>query len=536
MTIWDFARTLWAGKYYILVAVQIVMLGALFYVSREPNVYEATATVDLTSVQAVEDAELVSVTMPADPEDVISTPVAQAAAEMLGHTGPPENLAAMVDADFTSAAETAVRVQVESQDPQDSQDIANAFASAYEARLRVQLDGQRSEIEAQRTRFTEQLTGVRATLADDPEDPLATAVQEEIVSQYRVLSRVLDRLSTIEAPAEVRPAEYASEVGATNQRFLALALLAGLVAGVGLALARRALDLRVRSSSEAATLAGAPVLAQLFGVREANKSFGLSEQLPVTSKVATPFTESIRELRTAVQVTAEAHGHVVVVVTAADQHAPRAFIAANLAASFALSGQRTIMVGGDLRRPDLEHTLRAVQPHGEGDGELSSTSVPNLSVLILKPAVEMDPADYLATANVREVLDSLRGEADVIVIDAPPVLAAADATLLGQYANGAVLIAAIGKTNRTVVTEAAQRLQGNNVDLVGLALAGLQSDRRTRYASTYGEELVPQETEDDRGNGVKDGGGDGVADDSEQLGSEQAHPEGGKALTREGGS
>jgi len=98
----------------------------------------------------------------------------------------------------------------------------------------------------------------------------------------------------------------------------------------------------------------------------------------------------------------------------------------------------------------------------------------------------MDPADYLATADFREALNRVGEEADVVVIDAPPVLAAADATILGQYADGAVLIASLDHSDRQVLAEAAERLRINNVPLSGVAIAGVRGARKMTYASTYG--------------------------------------------------
>jgi Mrp family chromosome partitioning ATPase/capsular polysaccharide biosynthesis protein len=487
MTVREFIRTVWAGKWYVLAAVLVVVAGATFYVQNQETVYRATATVQITSVQSSQGGDTpVQVTVTTGLDDVTSEPVVTQAADELGSPATPESVASSVTAEVASEDGALIAVNAESLDPDESVDTANAVATAYVAQLSVLRDAQSADITARMQALSEKLASVTARLGPDPTNPLVLAEQDAIVTEYKSLITQNNTLSSITTPGVVAtPATSAEPLGLGTPLVLAIALLAGLVAGIGIAFARRGLDLHVRTAAEASRLADAPVLAELYEVRAADKEFHRSRTLPISSRVATPFTESIRELRTAVQVSLGDTERIVVVVTAVDPHAPRSFIAANLAASFALSGRRTIAVSGDLRRPQLDRILPPPEGWSGGDNELRPTAVHNLSVFPV-PVEELDPADYLATAEARRLVDDLRGQADVVVIDAPPVLAAADATILGGYAHGVVLLAAAGQTDRAVLTEAAERLRINNVPLAGLALAGVKGDRRMLYASTYG--------------------------------------------------
>ncbi|WP_265523731.1 hypothetical protein [Oerskovia flava] len=495
MTLREFVRTVWTGKYYVLAAVLVVVAAAVFYVDRQDTVYRASATVELISVQTAQGGdELVDVTVSASTDDVRSEPVAEAAAEALGHEGEPRELLSQVSASADESGAT-IEVSAESLDEGDAVEVANAFAAAYVTQLGVLQNQEIDYLESRRSALADQLSDVARQLRIDPENPLALAEQELIVAEYTTLTVQLNTLRSIEEPAIVsEPAAGAEALGMAPATVVAIAMLAGLVAGIGLAFARRGLDIRVRSAGDAARVTGTPVLAEIYGVRLADKDFQSTHALPVTSKVATPFTESIRELRTAVQVAMTDAPHAVVVVTAADRHGSRAFVAANLAASFALSGLRTVAVSGDLRQPQLDDLLPP--PHGWAGHShaLRPTDVRNLSVFPV-PEEELDPADYLATARVRDLIGNLRLQCDVTVIDAPPALAAADATILGQYATGVVLVAAAGQTDRAVLIEAVERLRTNNVPLSGIALAGVKGDRRMLYASTYGEVLAAPQDE-----------------------------------------
>jgi Mrp family chromosome partitioning ATPase/capsular polysaccharide biosynthesis protein len=485
MTIREFVRTVWAGKYYVLAAVLIVVGGSFVYLDRQETVYEATARVQIVSSESVPGVAGESVvTVDTDPGFVRSEPVATAAAALLAIPEDPRRLAGSVQGFYASDVQI-MSITARGPTPEVAAERANAVAQAYVAHLPVVLEGQVAALDERRNALRAQLDALNVTLEARPDDPLATAELNTIVEQYQAISALRNSFESIVTPGQiVSGAATGVPLGLPAVLVLAVAVLAGLIAGVGLAFARRGLDARVRTAPEAASLTSSSVLAELNSVRAADRDFRRSGKLPVSGLSASPFTESIRELRTAVRVSIGDVAHAVVVVTAADPQAPRAFITANLAASFALSGRRTIAVSGDLRRPQLDELLPPPDGWEASAHELRPTRVPNLRLMPV-PDNEMDPADYLATAHVRQLIDELREDAAVVVIDAPPVLAAADATILGGYATGVVLVATAGQTDRGVLEEAVERLRINHVPLAGIAFAGVKGNRRMIYASTY---------------------------------------------------
>ncbi|MFV2144765.1 Wzz/FepE/Etk N-terminal domain-containing protein [Isoptericola sp. G70] len=488
MTVREFLQVVWAGKYYVLVAVLLVVGGAYVYLDRLQPVYESTAVVQINGVDSVTgENTAIPPLSDVDPQIVTSDPVAQAAADELGFDGPPEALAPAVGAVYNQDLRT-VSVTAEAGSPQAAQDLADAFATAYIGYLPTLIDDQVAALDERRDALRSQLEDVQKELRQDEDDPLATAEQESIVAQYQAISAQRSTLESISEPGTMlTEAGTAVALGLPRSSILGLAVLLGLVAGVGLAFARRGLDFHVRSAEEAVEVSEVNVLAELYGVKAAAKHAGAIRQLPITARAASPFTESIRELRTASRVSLGADHHSVVVVTAADPAAPRSFIAANLAASWALSGQRTIAFSADMRQPQLDEWLPAPAGWTGPAHELRPTTVPNLELQPV-PDTGMDPADYLATTEVQELVAALRQRADVVVVDAPPVLAAADATILGSYSDGVVILASAGRTDRVVLAEAVQRLRINDVPISGLALSGVRGDRRTQYASVYGDE------------------------------------------------
>ncbi len=489
MTIRDFFTTVWESKFLVAVALVATLAGAYLYLDRQPVTYEAQAYVQLTLADPVPGTDT-RLTVDGDPDVVRSAGVLEPAAQALG--ADPADLARAISATPTEE-QGMIAISARAGSEQQAVQTVDAVAAAYVEHLGGVLDGQLGQID-------ERLEGLRDRYADvaktERRDPLAPTELAAIEGQYEALlveRTMLDSIRSSSAAASVvQPATGAASLSASWGSVLALAALGGLLAGVGLAFARRGLDFRVRTAADAVELAGVPVLAELFGVPRAVKDAQAANALPVASRTASPFTESIRELRTALHVTLEGRDHAVVLVTAADPAAPRSFIASNLAVSWALSGRRTVILEGDMRRPKLDTLLPPPDgwtgdPHGP-----RPTRVPNLEVVRV-PYVEMDPADYLATDEAQALVHDLRTRAEVVVVDAPPVLAAADATILGAYSDTAVLLATAGKTDRVVLSESAGRLQGNNVPLAGIAFSGVKGDRRTLYASVYdaGEDATP---------------------------------------------
>ncbi len=486
MTIRDFFRTVWSGKYYVLLSLVIVLGATYVYLNRQETQFQATATVQLNSSESVPGVdEVAEVTVNPDTSLVTSDEVVEAAAEELGHTGSATALVPQVQATY-DPENLVMEITTTNPDPAAARAIANAFAEAYVAHLPAVLADQIDQLDQRREALREQLSTVNRQLRSDPDDPLAGAELDTIVSQYQAISAQISTFQSIVVPAQVlSPATGAVPLGIGRRNVLALATLAGIVAGVGLSLVRRSLDPRIRSAPEAATVADSPILAQLQLVDRAHRNFRRSGKLPILSRAASPFTESIRELRTAAQVSLPQTATVVLVVTATDPRAPRAFITANLAASWAFSGRRTIAVSADLRQPQLDRLLPPPETWEGDSDETRPTRVPNLSLLPV-PEVPLDPADYLASADARSVIENLRGQADIVVVDAPPALAGADATILSGYADGVVMIISGGATDRGVLQQAVDRLRTSHAPLIGLAYTGTAGGRRMVYATTYG--------------------------------------------------
>lgn len=169
---------------------------------------------------------------------------------------------------------------------------------------------------------------------------------------------------------------------------------------------------------------------------------------------------------------------------AEDNHKGRA--AANLAVTFAESGRRTILVDADLRRPS-QHAIWGVSSQDGlttlllDDSILTNPPLQDVGVdnlrLLASGELPANPADVLASAKMSMVIDALKSQADILIFDMPPVLVAADASVLGQKLDGVLIIAQANKTRRDHLMRATEQLERVNVNLMGAALLDAPHDR-----------------------------------------------------------
>lgn len=205
--------------------------------------------------------------------------------------------------------------------------------------------------------------------------------------------------------------------------------------------------------------------------------------------------EALRTLRTNLMFSSVENPIHTLLVTSPAQPDDKSEMVANLAVTFAQSGNKTILVDADMRRP-RQHTLWDL-PNERGlttmmidDAAISSPplvevdDVPGLSVLTTGTPPP-NPADLLSSQRMNEIIGVLKARADYILFDAPPVLAATDAAVLGNKVDGTLLVLRAGKTRRDQALQARQALERVNVRLVGAVLSNAPHQRRT---PAYGAE------------------------------------------------
>jgi capsular exopolysaccharide synthesis family protein len=303
---------------------------------------------------------------------------------------------------------------------------------------------------------------------------IATVAGLEADKTNKVAPSVVDAAVVPTAPVSPRP-----------KLNLAVGLFAGVLVGGLLALLLEGLDRTVKGPAQLGELARGPVLGII-------PRLGTAARFPISTleQPLTPSAESYRALRTAIHFIDPDHPLQTILITSAGPDEGKSTTAAHFAVALAQSGERVVLVDGDLRRGTLYELFGL--PSGAGvtsvvtgaaslDDVLQSWHdlLPVMGTGPLPP----NPAEILGSQAMAQLLEQLRELADVVVIDAPPVLPVTDAVALSTQVDGVVLVARDSRTNRHSIVEARRRLDGVGANVVGCVLnaAKTSSDLYSDY-------------------------------------------------------
>lgn len=256
-------------------------------------------------------------------------------------------------------------------------------------------------------------------------------------------------------------------------RNLGLALVLGLLLGIGLAVARELLDNSVTGAEDLAEITPAPLLGHI-SVDQSAVEMSPAQALAGTSRWA----EAFRVLRTNLQYVEVDHEQKVFVVTSSLPGEGKSTTVVNLAITLAMADQRVALVECDLRRPLIARRLGL-------DGDVGSTSVligavsledafqpyldTGLQVLACGP-IPPNPSELLQSQAMSKLLVELRQQFDIVLLDAPPLLPVTDAAVLATQTDGALLVVKHGRTRRDQLAHAVERLDAVDAKTLGVVL------------------------------------------------------------------
>lgn len=197
-----------------------------------------------------------------------------------------------------------------------------------------------------------------------------------------------------------------------------------------------------------------------------------------------PVAESFRTLRTNLIFSSLDHPLTTLLVTSAAPIEGKSLTLANLAVTMAQGGRKTILVDCDLRRPrqheifgvSAEPGLTTMILQEMKEPPLAATGVEELWLLPAGP-LPPNPADLLGSRRMETVIATLKSRADIVLFDAPPVIAVTDAALLASKLDGALLVVSAGHTKRDHAQRAKELLEKINVRVVGAVLTNAAVDK-----------------------------------------------------------
>jgi capsular exopolysaccharide synthesis family protein len=270
----------------------------------------------------------------------------------------------------------------------------------------------------------------------------------------------------------------------------AAALLVGLMVGAGLALLRDWLDEKLRTPDDVSAALALPILGIVPHIpgRHSPSRRGQMVHHENSSSIA----EAYRTVRTAIHF-ATVDTTKTIMVTSPTPGDGKSTTAANLAIALAHAGNRTLLLDADLRKPTQHKVFDLAEAGGLTD-VLSSKAkladairrcvVSRLYVLPVGP-IPNTPSEILTGKRFAQIFDVLLANFDKIVIDTPPVMAVADAMLLGAQADASILVVRTNKTGRKSSGLALESLQNAGANVIGVIVNDV-APSKNGYGYYYG--------------------------------------------------
>ncbi|MHB8662503.1 MAG: tyrosine-protein kinase domain-containing protein [Acidimicrobiales bacterium] len=402
-----------------------------------------------------------------------------------------------------------IRISATDHNPTRAADIANAYANAYVALRRKQdvdyvlsaAQEVQAEIDTLQAQIDALQTKVDQAAPADKSSVQATVNSERdaLVGQQALFKSKLEQLQ-VDGAVRTGNAELAGAATVPRQpvspkpfRTSVLALVAGLILGAIGAFIAEALDDSVKNSADLERVAvDIPTLALLPTSNwPKDRTRSQVETLAWSSSSA---AESYRSLRTALQfLIGEGSPHVILVTSPGGSEG-KTTVSANLAATFAATGQRTLLVDCDLRRarihalfglessPGLISVLQGHTPLTEALQD--APGVPNLTVLTAGSSVH-NPSELLASPQAADVFRRLRECAGVVIVDSAPLLPVTDSLILSTHVDATIMVVRANATRGKAVRRTLELLGQSGAPLVGTVFNCVPPEAGYYYGGYY---------------------------------------------------
>lgn len=476
---------------------------------------------------------------------VASRPVLEQVAKNLGLT--PGELNGVVRASLVRDTQL-IRIVVRHHDREAAATVANETAKVFSDQVREaqglqqvtaehDLDSQIKAVQASIEQTNAELARLNGRPPGLPEDQRLTQIAqantrlESLRTNLLGLQRQLQdlRINVAKSFNSVRLAEPATVPSAPVEPRPTVNALLGAMVGLLVAAAVvgviEYLDDTIKSGEDISRAVGAATLGAIMQFDLPGRAAGRGRRglaLPGFAALTTgtssktvprlltsldnrsPVAEAYRMVRTNLEFARSGRPGQTMLITSASPGEGKTTTAANLALVLAQTGQRVVLVDADMRRPALHRLLQAPNTTGLStlfvmdepavDGLLRLTALdnpPGLSSsgrsLLLLPSGPLppNPAELLSSARMRQIVELLKAEADIVLFDSPPLLGVADASALAARLDGVILVVDSGRTRAGALTHAAEVLRRAQANLWGVVLNKLTPRRGEGYYYSY---------------------------------------------------
>ena len=386
-----------------------------------------------------------------------------------------------------------------------------ALANPYQNRLQA-IEEEMNALNAQMTIIQNEIqntlmdkTNVESEL-DRLDNELNTAYldRRELQNNYDQLVFEAERSANNVMISE--PASQPIKQSQFGPQHIGLVLILAIALGIGVAFLQEHLDVKIRTQDDIASLFNQKPLGTIGHIEkgkdrlifDANSSAYVSEDFRKLSAIIKPAIEGVPLSR--------------LLITSPNPGEGKSLVAANLAIILAQTGSKVVLVDADLHRPQIDFLFNLKGQTGLSE-VLSSNSkrLPLIETKLtkLKLLTSGESTDessiLLSSPALDRVLIALSNDADLVIIDSPPILTVADASFLSQRVDGVLLVLRSGCTNKKAAVEAMALLRMTKIPFVGVVLTDTENQQNPYYQhyKVYHENSARKKSEIQQG---KNGG------------------------------
>ncbi|MBN6362364.1 polysaccharide biosynthesis tyrosine autokinase [Providencia huaxiensis] len=308
------------------------------------------------------------------------------------------------------------------------------------------------------------------------------AIYNQLVAKQQELS-VLNSGITADVRIIDSAESQPNAVAPKKALILVLAAILGFIVGCTYVIAREFFNNKIKGTEDIDAL-GVNVYATIPFSTHEKKLIAAGNKRPLAlENPADTAVEAIRSLRTSVYFSVMNQGNNLVMISSASPGVGKSFVTSNMAVVLANAGKKVLLIDTDLRKGRIHKAFGLSNKAGLSEylaqQDITQPTIyhgviENLDVICRGKNVTHS-SELLMGERFKHLLDTVKGQYDIVVIDTAPILAITDSAIIGKYVGTSLLIAYYGVNTVKDVELSLKRFKQNDIEITGVILNGIDA-------------------------------------------------------------
>lgn len=308
------------------------------------------------------------------------------------------------------------------------------------------------------------------------------AIYNQLVAKQQELS-VLNSGITADVRIIDSAESQPNAVAPKKALIMVLATILGFIVGCAYVIAREFFNNKIKGTEDIDAL-GVNVYATIPFSTHEKKLIAAGNKRPLAlENPADTAVEAIRSLRTSVYFSVMNQGNNLVMISSASPGVGKSFVTSNMAVVLANAGKKVLLIDTDLRKGRIHKAFGLNNKAGLSEylaqQDITQPTIyrgviENLDVICRGKNVTHS-SELLMGERFKHLLDTMKGQYDIVVIDTAPILAITDSAIIGKYVGTSLLIAYYGVNTVKDIELSLKRFKQNDIEITGVILNGIDA-------------------------------------------------------------